>query len=236
MGLKIYNTLTRKIENFKPLKDKEVKLFVCGPTVYDFIHIGNAKTFVQFDIIVKYLRYRGYKVFYIQNITDIDDKIIKKANEEKVDWKVISSKYEKAFLEDVKSLGITSVDKFPRATDYIKEIVSQVKRLIEKGFAYKISDGYYFDLSKFKEYGKLAKRTTAEGEDAVSRVDENTEKRNKGDFCLLKFSKEGEPFWEDVLELEVSNEEYERRVKEAIEKDDKEFLKLNNINKTKWKK
>ena len=236
MGLKIYNTLTRKIENFKPLKDKEVKLFVCGPTVYDFIHIGNAKTFVQFDIIVKYLRYRGYKVFYIQNITDIDDKIIKKANEEKVDWKVISSKYEKAFLEDVKSLGITSVDKFPRATDYIKEIVSQVKRLIEKGFAYKISDGYYFDLSKFKEYGKLAKRTTAEGEDAVSRVDENTEKRNKGDFCLLKFSKEGEPFWEDVLELEVSNEEYKRRVKEAIEKDDKEFLKLNNINKTKWKK
>ncbi|MBS3151792.1 cysteine--tRNA ligase [Candidatus Woesearchaeota archaeon] len=194
--LKVYNTLTRKLENLKPINDKKINLFVCGPTVYDFSHLGHAKTYIQFDIIVKYLRYKGYKTFYLQNITDIDDKIIKKANEENTDWKTISRRYEQTYLEDMKNLDVNSVNKYARATDHIPQIISQVKRLIKKGYAYKISDGYYFDLSKFKEYGKLAKRKSQEAEDSVSRIDENPEKKNKGDFCLWKFSKPGDPFWQ----------------------------------------
>src|SRR3989344_3845383 len=165
--LKVYNTLSRKLEIFKPIKNNKVNFFVCGPTVYDYAHLGHAKTYIQFDMIVKYLRYKKFNVFYLQNITDIDDKIIKKANEENIIWRELSRKFEKLYIEDMNSLGIDSVDKYARATDYIKEIVSQVKRLIEKGYAYRISDGYYFDTSKFKEYGKLAKRTFQEAEDSV---------------------------------------------------------------------
>ncbi len=195
MPLKIYSTLSRKKESFKPLKKGKVNLFVCGPTVYDFSHLGHAKTYVQFDIIVKYLRHLGYDVFYLQNITDIDDKIIKKSHETGEDWKELSKKYKESYFEDMNSLGADSVTKYASATDYIKEIISQVKRLLEKGFAYKISDGYYFDLSKDEDYGKLAKRTTLDAEDSVSRIDENDEKKNSGDFCLWKFKKEGEPSW-----------------------------------------
>lgn len=193
--LKIYNTLTRKKEVLKPLKKKHINLFVCGPTVYDDSHLGHAKTYVQFDFIVRYLKSIGYKVFYLQNITDLDDKIIKRAKEKKTDWKKISSKYSKSYLEDMKRLNIISVDKYAKATAYIKEIISQVTRLIEKGYAYEISDGWYFDLSKDMDYGKLAKRKKSHVEDAVSRIDENKEKRNKGDFCLWKFSKKDEPVW-----------------------------------------
>lgn len=234
--LKVFNTLTRKKEIFKPIRNKKINLFICGLTVYDNAHIGHAKTYIQFDIIVKYLRYLGYNVFYLQNVTDIDDKILKKANEENKTWKEIARKYEKEYLEDMKKLDVNSVNKFARATDYINEIVDQVKRLIEKGYAYKISDGYYFDLTKFPEYGKLSKRIEQQAQDAVSRIDENKEKRNKGDFCLLKFSKEGEPYWEDILEIEVSEEEYETLIKEAIKNNDEEFLKLNRIDKKKWEK
>ncbi len=195
--LKLYNTLTRKKEVFKPMKDKEIKMFVCGPTVYDFSHLGHAKTYIQFDTIAKYFRWKGYKVFYLQNITNIDDKIITRAREDgdEKGWKKLSDKYEKEYLNDMKMLNVNSVNKYAPATDYIPEIISQVKRLIEKRFAYKISDGWYFDLSKDKDYGKLAKRTDLELNDSVSRIDENKEKRNKGDFCLWKFSKEGEPKW-----------------------------------------
>src|SRR3989344_4892521 len=199
MPLQLYNTLTRKKEAFKPIKNKKINFFVCGPTVYDFSHIGHAKTYIQFDIIAKYLRYLKYRVFYLQNITDIDDKIIAKAREEKKDWKIISRKYEEEFLKDMDALGVNSVNKYARATDYIKEIQGQVKRLINKKIAYKISDGYYFNLKKFKEYGKLARRKHEEVEDAVSRIDENKEKINKGDFCLWKFSKKDEPSWKSNL-------------------------------------
>lgn len=199
MPLKIYNTLTRKKDKFTPMKDSKVNIFVCGPTVYDFAHLGHAKTYVQFDMIVKYLRYKGYKVFYLQNITDIDDKIIKKANEEKINWKKVVERYKKEYFEDMESLGVNSVSKYANAVDYIPEIIYQVKRLIAKKIAYKISDGYYFDLAKFKEYGKLAKRKSLEKEDAVSRIDENIEKRNFGDFCLWKFKKENEPSWKSEL-------------------------------------
>jgi len=199
MALKIYNTLSGKKEEFKPIKDNKVNIFVCGPTVYDYSHSGHAKTYIQFDFIVKYLRYKGYKVFYLQNITDIDDKIINQANKENTPWKEISDKYKKEYLQDIKALGIDSVSKYANATDYISEIISQVKRLIDKGIAYKISDGYYFDLTKFKDYGKLAKRKFLKKDDSISRIDENPEKRNSGDFCLWKFKKENEPFWKSNL-------------------------------------
>ena len=231
MSLKVYNTLSRKKELFKPLKGDKVSLFVCGPTVYDDSHIGHAKTYVQFDLIVKYLRYLRYKVYYLQNITDIDDKIIKRAKEKNISWKQLARKYESCFLEDMKSLNVTSVNKYARATDYIKEIQSQIKRLIQKGYAYKISDGWYFDLTKFKEYGKLAKRKVVGAEDAVSRIDENKEKMNKGDFCLWKVSKEDEPTWTNTIEIDVSDEIYNNLIEDAIKNNDEEFLKLNSINK-----
>jgi len=195
MVLKLYNTLTKRKEIFKPIKDKKINMFVCGPTVYNHSHLGHAKTYVQFDVIARYLKWKGYKLFYLQNITDIDDKIITRAAKEDTDWRKIKTNYEKAFLEDMKSLNINSVDKYARATDYIREIISQVKRLTKKGYAYKISDGWYFDLNKDKDYGKLSGRKILKKDDAVSRIDENVEKKNHGDFCLWKFSKPGEPVW-----------------------------------------
>jgi cysteinyl-tRNA synthetase len=194
--IKVYNTLTQKKEILKPIKDKEIKMFVCGPTVYDFSHIGHARTYISFDVICKYLKQRGYRVFYLQNITDIDDKIIKRAKEENVSWKTINRKFENEYFKDMKALKIDSVTKYARATDHIKEIISQVKRLLEKGFGYQITDGIYYDISKFKDYGKLSKRTVLQAEDAISRIDESVEKRNKGDFCLWKFSKPDEPKWQ----------------------------------------
>src|SRR3989344_6420414 len=196
MALKFYNTLTRKKELLKPRKGNKVDMFVCGPTVYNYSHLGHAKTYLQFDIIVKYLRYRKYKVFYLQNITDIDDKIIKRALDENTNTEKIARKYETEHYKDMKALGLNSVNKYARATDYIKQIINQVQGLINKGFAYKIDDGIYFDLSKFKDYGKLSGRTTLEAEDSVSRIDENVQKKNKGDFALWKKSKSDEPKWD----------------------------------------
>src|SRR3972149_104933 len=193
--LKFYNTLSRKKEIFKPISGKKVNMFVCGPTVYDYAHLGNGKTYVQFDVIARYLRFKGYDLFYLQNLTDIDDKIIIKARETEKDWRKIKSIYEKECLQDMHELNIISVNKYARATDYITQIISQVKRLIKKKYAYKISDGWYFELKKDKDYGKLAKRTDVELNDSVSRIDENSEKKGKGDFCLWKFSKPGEPMW-----------------------------------------
>ncbi len=186
--LKIYNTLTRKKEVFKPRNGKKVNFFVCGPTVYDFSHIGHARTYVIFDIIVKYLKEAGYKVFYLQNITDVDDKIIDRAKEKNVSSLKWAKKFEKEYFKDVKNLKINSVSEYARATDYIKEIISQVKRLIKNGYAYQLKDGIYYDISKFKNYGKLSRRTIIQAEDGVSRIDETKGKRNKGDFCLWKVS------------------------------------------------
>ncbi len=197
--LKIYNTLTRKKEIFRPMKDKKVRIFVCGPTVYDYMHIGHAKTYIQFDVIVKYLRFRGCNVFYLQNITDLDDKIINKAKEEKISSFDLAKKFTEYYHQDEKKLGINSVNKYAPATDYIKQIIKQTKTLIKKGFAYKIFDGYYYDIKKFKDYGKLSHRTALAAEDAVSRIDEGVEKRNRGDFCLWKISKPDEPSWDTEL-------------------------------------
>lgn len=197
MALKVYNTLTRKKEIFRSQKGRRVNIFVCGPTVYDYTHIGHARTYIAFDMIVKYLRQKGYDVFYLQNITDIDDKIINRAKKEGVSWKELARKFEKEYKKDTKALGIDSVSKYARATEHIKEIISQVERLLKKGYAYQIEDGIYYDISKFKDYGKLSGRTVLQAEDAVSRIDNSKKKRNKGDFCLWKFwsGKDYEPKW-----------------------------------------
>ncbi|MFZ2763818.1 MAG: cysteine--tRNA ligase [Minisyncoccia bacterium] len=199
MAIKLHNTLTGSLDEFKPIDSGEVKMFVCGPTVYDYAHIGNAKTYTQFDIVARTLKYLGYKVNYLVNITDIDDKIIARAKEKGVAPEKIAEEFETAYLEDMRSLNNTSVTKYARAHDYINQIISQVERLVEKDFAYKISDGYYFDISKFSDYGKLSGRNSLGPNDAVSRIDENPEKKNSGDFCLWKFKKEGEPFWPSSL-------------------------------------
>ena len=175
-------------------------MFVCGPTVYDHSHIGHARTYVFFDVVAKYLRYRGYKVTYLMNITDIEDRIIDRAQRDGKSVKELVRIFEKSFLEDTKALKIDSVNKYTRATGYIKQIVKQVETLLEKGHAYKIDgDGYYFDLSTFPDYGKLAHRTANQAEDAISRIDESVNKKNKGDFTLWKFSKPNEPSWKSSL-------------------------------------
>ena len=194
----VYDTLSGEK---KPLpKDGELKLFVCGPTVYDYIHIGNARTYSVFDTIVRYLRSQKIKVRYLQNITDIDDKIIKRAQEEKKHSTTIANFYARAYKQDTRGLGIFSVNKYAPATRFIRPIVKQIQSLLEKGAAYKIEgEGYYFDISKFPEYGKLSRRTTEQAEDSVSRIDEGINKKNKGDFALWKFSKPGEPSWKTAL-------------------------------------
>lgn len=217
MAIIVSNTLNRNGEKelFQP-DGKKVRMFVCGPTVYDFPHLGHARTYISFDVIARYLRSRGYDVFYLQNITDVDDKIIARAQKEKCNPKDLAEKFTEIFLEDMKNLGLTGVSEYVPATNYIPQIVSQIKRLEEKGAAYLIeNDGYYFDLSKFPEYGKLSGRKILQAEDAVSRIDENVKKRNKGDFCLWKLApyrdevsgsgfssvgrRIGEPVWETEL-------------------------------------
>lgn len=170
-------------------------MFVCGPTVYDYSHLGHAKTYTQFDMIARYLSHAGFNTTYLQNITDIDDKIIARAASSGVTPKDLAAEFEKYYLEDMRALGNDSVTTHARAHDYIEAIVSQVKRLIDHGNAYKLDDGWYFNLATFPQYGKLSKRTAALANDAVSRIDESTGKRNAGDFALWKFSKPGEPQW-----------------------------------------
>jgi len=193
--IRVFNTLSGQKEEFEPRKGKNVGMFVCGPTVYDYSHIGHARTYIIFDVIAKYLRYKGYKVEFVMNITDIDDRIIDRAKKEDRPWKEIAEFYEKSFMDDIKKLKINSVNKFIPATNHIKEIIKQISTLIEKGYAYQIEDGVYFDISKFEDYGKLAKRTVEQAEDAVSRIDESVKKRNKGDFVLWRLSKKDEPSW-----------------------------------------
>lgn len=195
MDIYLTNSLTHKKEKFEPITDKKVNLFVCGPTVYDYSHLGHGKTYTQFDFLVRYLRYVGFDVFYLQNITDIDDKILARAKESDVDWKDLTQKFEKLYVEDMQKLNNISVTKHARATDYIDQIVKQVKTLMEKGFAYTIDDGIYFEISKFLEYGKLSGRTDLKQGDSVSRIDENKQKKGWNDFCLWKFSKPDEPSW-----------------------------------------
>ena len=197
--IRVYNTLTRKKEEFKPIKYNKINLFVCGPTVYDSSHIGHARTYVSFDIIVKYLRYSGYDVFYLQNITDIDDKIIRIAKESKIDPLKLSNKFTKEYYADMKSMKINAVTKYAKATEHIKDIIKQTRALMDKGAAYELEDGIYFDISKFRNYGKMSGRTVKQAEDSVTKIDSNIGKKNKGDFCIWKFPKLGDPKWETKL-------------------------------------
>ncbi len=192
MTLVIYDTLSRKKKAFKP-RGKVIKMFVCGPTVYDYAHIGHARQYVTFDVVARYLRWKGYKLNYLQNITDIDDKIIKRANENKEEPAKLAKRFENTYYQDMRALNVIAVDKYARASDHIKEIIGQIQRLIKKGFAYQIDDGVYFNISKFKDYGRLSQQNLAQLKE--HRVEPNLQKKNQGDFSLWKQHKEGEPSW-----------------------------------------
>lgn len=195
--MKLYNTLSKKIEEVVPIADKKINMFVCGPTVYDLSHIGHAKTYIQMDILARTLRAQGFEIFYLQNITDIDDKIIQRAQDAKNEWTTVSLEFEKEYYKDMESLNNTAVDKYAKATDHIDDIKRQVQAMLDKKLAYVVEyDGVYFEIEKFPEYGKLSGRSEIKENDAQSRIDQSDQKRGWNDFCLWKFSKPGEPVWD----------------------------------------
>ncbi len=200
MPLMIYNTLTRKKEEFIPLVPNRVHMYVCGPTVYGHPHIGHAKSYISFDAVVRYFRYLGYRVKYVQNITDVghltddadegEDKIIKKAREEKLDPMEVAEYYAWSYFDDMKALNVVRANIYPRATGHIPEQIELVKTLLEKGYAYEVNGNVYYDVTKFKEYGKLSGRKLEELE-AGARIEVNPEKRNPHDFALWKRAEPG---------------------------------------------
>lgn len=192
--MKVKNTLSGKKEEFRPIKGKKVSIYVCGPTVYDFGHLGHGRSAIAFDIIRKYLIYKGYDVTYVSNYTDIDDKMIKRANEEGITIKELADKIIPEYQKDYAALKITKPDKQPKATEYIEQIISLIKKLIEKGYAYELPDGVYFEVEKFAEYGKLSHQNINELR-AGARIEKDDKKKNPHDFVLWKKSKPGEPKW-----------------------------------------
>ena len=192
--LKLYNTLTRQVEEFVPINPPNVGMYICGPTVYDYFHMGNARTFLMADIIRRYLEFKGYSVKFVMNITDIDDKIIKKSIEEKISASDVAKKYSEAFFEDIKRLRIKPATLYPKATEHIDEILSMIKELINNGAAYNVDGNVFYNVSSFKAYGKLSGKKIDELE-AGARVEVMEEKQNPLDFALWKKSKKGEPFW-----------------------------------------
>jgi len=193
--MRLYNTMNGKKEEFTPITPGEVKMYVCGPTVYNYFHIGNARPFLIFDAFRRYLKYRGYKVTYVQNFTDVDDKIIRRANEEGVDSLEISERYIEEYFKDADALGISRADIHPKVTETMPEIIAFVETLINKGHAYEVDGDVYFDAKSFNDYGKLSGQKIEELE-VGARVELNTVKKNPVDFALWKKKKEGEPSWE----------------------------------------
>ncbi|AKA71389.1 cysteine--tRNA ligase [Clostridium scatologenes] len=193
--MKVFNTITRKKEDFIPLSEKEVKMYVCGPTVYNFFHIGNARTFVVFDTIRRYFEYRGYKVKFIQNFTDIDDKMIKRAKEDNITVKELGDKFIEEYYKDADSLNIERATVNPRATEYINEIIDFVKELIDRGYAYEVDGDIYFHTKKFEDYGKLSGQNL-EDLQAGARISVDERKKDPMDFAVWKSQKPGEPAWE----------------------------------------
>ncbi len=193
--MKIYNSMTKTKEEFVPLNDGVVNIYSCGPTVYNFFHLGNARPFIIFDTLRRYFEYIGYKVNFIQNFTDIDDKMINKANEMGITVKELGDTFIKEYFTDAKGLGIKEATVHPRATEHIDDIIKLVSTLIEKGYAYEVDGDVYFSTLKFKDYGKLSKQPL---DDLLSgaRVDVNDSKREPLDFAVWKKQKEGEPAWE----------------------------------------
>ena len=199
MTIKIYNTLTRQKENFIPLEDGKVKMYVCGPTVYNYIHIGNARSTVAFDTIRRYLEYRGYEVNYVSNFTDVDDKIIKAAKEEGISTKELADKYIAAFHEDTSRINVKKATTHPRVIDNIQEIIDFVSDLIEKGHAYEAQGDVYFRTASYDKYGQLSGQSLDELiEDASQRLndEEMARKEQAVDFALWKAAKEGEVSWQ----------------------------------------
>jgi len=192
--LKIYNSLTNKKEIFQPRKSKRVNMFVCGITPYDSPHIGNFRATIVYDLIARYLRFAKYNVFYLQNVTDIDDKIIKSAKARDKSWKEIGDYYFKEYLAVGKKLNIASVTKYAMATSHIKEIIAQIETLIKKGYGYEKNGSVYFEVSKFKNYGKLSRQNLKKLH-IGSRMEEDQNKKHAYDFVLWKAKKDGEPFW-----------------------------------------
>ncbi len=193
--MKIYNTLTRKKEEFVPLEPGKVKMYVCGPTVYDYIHIGNARPYVIFDTIRRYMEYKGLDVNYVQNFTDVDDKIINKANKEGVDSTVISERYIKEALKDAEGLNVEPATKNPKVTEEMPEIIEMIQTLIDKGYAYEVNGSVFYDTKAFKDYGKLSGKNIDDLE-AGARIEVDTQKKNPMDFVLWKPKKPGEPAWQ----------------------------------------
>lgn len=194
--MKLYNTLTRKKEEFEPLQDKHVRMYNCGPTVYNYIHVGNARPMVVFDSLRRYFIYKGWDVDFVVNFTDIDDKIIKKANEEGLEAKEIAERYIAEFKKDAQGLNLYEYKTInPRATEYMDEIIHFIKDLVDKGAAYELDGDVYFDITKAKDYGKLSGKNLDELQSGA-RIDVNEKKKNPGDFALWKKKKEGEPAWE----------------------------------------
>lgn len=200
MALKLYNTLTKKKQVFKPIEKGKVGMYVCGPTIYDYVHIGNLRAYITADILRRYLKFNKYKVKEVMNLTDVDDKTIKKSQKQKKDLREFTKEYERAFYEDIKAMNIEKPDVVPRATEYIDEMVDIIKKLLKKGFAYKTKDGIYFSINKFKNYGKLSgveiKELKAGASKRVSK--DEYDKESVHDFALWKFydKEDGNVFWE----------------------------------------
>ena len=192
--LKVYNTLTKQKEKFVPLEKNKVRIYVCGPTVYDDIHIGNARAFVAFDVIRRYLEYKGYEVTYVSNITDVDDKTVKRMKQTGISLQQLGEKYSDSYFEDIADLNIRKPDINPRATQHIEEIINMIQTLLNKGLAYVVDGEVYFDVSKFEDYGKLS-GNKAEALKAGARIEVNRRKRNPADFVLWKKNKPREPSW-----------------------------------------
>lgn len=193
--MKVFNTMSREKEEFVPLDPNEVKIYACGPTVYNYIHIGNARPLCVFDVLRRYMEYRGYNVKFVQNFTDIDDKIINRANEEKTDYKTISEKYIEEFWTDAKGLNVKEATVHPKATENIDEILNIIKTLVDKGYAYQAGNDVYFRTLKFKEYGKLSHQPIEDLESGA-RIALGDVKEDPLDFALWKGAKEGEPYWD----------------------------------------
>jgi cysteinyl-tRNA synthetase len=195
MSLKIYNTLSGQKENFVPVKENNVNIYVCGPTVYDYSHIGHARSVVVFDTVVRYFRFLGYNATYVRNFTDVDDKIIKRANETNMTSEEVALKFIDEFTKDMTALNALKPDYEPKATEHINEIVELVQDLIEKGYAYEVDGDVYFRVEKFKDYGKLSGRSL-EDMKAGARIEIDERKESPFDFALWKSAKPGEPYWE----------------------------------------
>ncbi|PMP63610.1 MAG: cysteine--tRNA ligase [Caldimicrobium thiodismutans] len=195
MKLSIYNSLTRRVEVFEPLNPPRVTMYVCGITAYDSSHLGHARSAVIFDVLYRLLKFLGYEVIYVRNITDIDDKIINRANKEGIDWRELTDKYTREYQEEMERLGVLKPSYEPKASEHISEMIEIIERLIKKGLAY-VSDGdVYFSVEKFPQYGKLSGRKLEEMLTGV-RIDPSERKRNPLDFALWKSAKPGEPYWE----------------------------------------